>query len=92
MKWFSSWAPAPESLKKLPVIDRGLCTGCGLCLAACEHGCLAFSWNLADLIHPECCTSEGHCAAACPDGFIEMKWVAAKGERGVGEWNEGGAA
>ncbi len=92
MSWFSRKPEAAGPVKKLPVIDRGLCTGCGLCIAACPHGCIEFSWNLAELKQPGRCTSGGACAEACPDAYIEMKWVASAGERAVGEWKEGGAA
>lgn len=62
---------APSLL--LPVIDRGLCTGCGLCIAACTHACLAFDWSLASLRNPATCTGEGKCVDACPEKLIVMK-------------------
>jgi Na+-translocating ferredoxin:NAD+ oxidoreductase RNF subunit RnfB len=77
MSWFRATEPRAGASKILPVIDRGLCTGCGLCLAACEQGCLAFCWSLAELKHPECCTGEGRCVEACPQELIEMKRVPA---------------
>lgn len=72
MSGFASRRPAPPA-RLLPVIDRGLCTGCGLCLAACPHGCLGFSWSLAELQDPGRCTGEALCVDACPSRLIEMK-------------------
>ncbi|MCC6740493.1 MAG: 4Fe-4S binding protein [Planctomycetia bacterium] len=80
MNWLFARRPPPGPLRLLPVVDRGLCTGCGLCIAACPHGALGFDWSLAALKNPASCTGEGRCAAACPDGLIGMKRLPAGGE------------
>ncbi|MBI3461858.1 MAG: hypothetical protein HY000_02195 [Planctomycetes bacterium] len=78
--------------KWLPVISRDHCTGCALCLNACNSGCIEMVWDFATLTHPQDCGSEGHCAAACPEDVIRMEWVPATGDRQVGVWRETAAA
>jgi len=61
------------------VVDVERCKGCGLCVAACPQGVLAFSGTLNrsgyDVVHmerPEACIGCAFCAMTCPDIAIEV--------------------
>jgi Na+-translocating ferredoxin:NAD+ oxidoreductase RNF subunit RnfB len=73
--------------KLLPVIGDA-CTGCGLCVHACDNHCLELVWDFATLQHPHHCASDGKCAAACPRSVIQMQWVKATGDASVGLWRK----
>jgi NAD-dependent dihydropyrimidine dehydrogenase PreA subunit len=72
--------------KWLPVIAQDRCTGCALCVDACDHGCLELIWAFATLTRPGDCGSEGTCADVCPEHLIDMAWVAAAGDPRQGRW------
>jgi|GEM_PF-888943 Na+-translocating ferredoxin:NAD+ oxidoreductase RNF subunit RnfB len=72
--------------KWLPVISEDLCTGCGLCVAACGPACLEVSNRIAVLERPADCGSEEHCIAACPEDAIQMDWLPSEGDRNFGVW------
>lgn len=52
---------------KVAVIDRGLCTDCGLCEKACRFNAITGS-----KIDPIACEGCGVCAYLCPENAIEM--------------------
>ncbi len=61
------------------VIDKDLCKGCGLCIAACPNQVLAFSGELSKsgytvvhMEHPEACVGCSFCAQTCPDIAIDV--------------------
>ena len=72
--------------KWLPVIAEDLCTGCGLCVAACGPACLEVTDQIAILERPAECGSEEHCIAACPEDAIRMAWVLSEGDQSLGCW------
>ncbi len=74
--------------KWLPVIDTDSCTGCGRCIAACDHACLVMVWEFATLERPHDCGSEGLCVQACREELIRMAWGSARGDHQVGLWEE----
>ena len=79
-KWFGPREPAstPAATGPLrPVIQRDYCTGCNICVMACDNNCLALEWDFATLVRPEDCDGEGNCMRACPDGLIRMEPSAA---------------
>jgi|GEM_PF-3989467 len=80
-------AGPPTTYKWLPVIDTGYCSGCGACVAVCDHGCLGLVWDFATLLAPEACGSEGQCVDVCPEGIIRMEWSVAGGSQEVGRWS-----
>lgn len=52
-------------------VDRALCTGCGLCLDACQAGAIALvdGWARID---EAACIDCGSCARVCPQDAILM--------------------
>jgi len=50
-------------------IDQVLCTGCGLCLDACQAGAIALVNGCAQ-IDDVACIDCGSCARVCPQGAI----------------------
>jgi ferredoxin len=75
-----------NSIKWLPVIVEELCTGCGLCVAACGPACLETQNQVAVLERPIDCGSEEHCISACPEDAIHMVWLPAEGDSSIGLW------
>ena len=69
-------------------MDTDGCSGCGLCLEACEHGCFEMVWDFATLVRPESCEGEGQCAQACREEVIRMGWVSLAGDRRAGTRRE----
>ncbi len=62
---------APASLH--PIVDPGLCLGCGGCVDACpEKGVLGLVQGKAELVEPTHCIGHGACRAACPTGAITL--------------------
>ena len=60
--------------KKLPVIKRNWCKGCGICVAFCPQDALSMDdMEKAVLAHPDKCTSCGMCEIRCPDLAIELQ-------------------
>jgi 2-oxoglutarate ferredoxin oxidoreductase subunit delta len=65
--------------KRLVIIDKERCKGCGLCVATCPFGVLAltselnrYGYNVAAPAAPEKCTACAMCAQMCPDAAIEV--------------------
>jgi ferredoxin len=60
-----------------PDVDRGRCTGCGHCVAACDLHLLSLEverWKKFSVLHePERCTGCRLCALKCPFDAITMR-------------------
>ncbi len=54
----------------MPVVDRGKCNGCGLCLAVCDCHALVLVGNLVMVVETENCGWCLECEAVCPTGAI----------------------
>ncbi|MEK6222806.1 MAG: 4Fe-4S binding protein [Chloroflexota bacterium] len=50
----------------VPIIDKDLCDGCGLCVQACPHDALSLINDKAVVSLPQACEYEGHCEMICP--------------------------
>lgn len=71
-----------EPVSLHPVIDAGLCVGCGACTHACPEGkILSLSAGKAALTDPASCIGHGACKTACPVGAIDL--VFGSSRRGV---------
>ena len=68
----------------VPVVDDQKCTGCGVCVEACEFNAIG-SIGSGVLVFPELCHGCGACWKLCPEDAI------AKGERKVGSVGSGHA-
>lgn len=75
-----------NAFKWLPAIVEELCTGCGLCVAACGPACLETRNQVAVLERPDDCGSEEHCISACPENAIHMAWLPGEGDPLIGLW------
>lgn len=59
-------------LRKIIHIDEDLCTGCGLCAAACHEGAIGMVEGKARLLRDDYCDGLGDCLPACPTGAISF--------------------
>ncbi len=53
-------------------IDRGACTGCGLCAEVCEGGAIGMVDGKAALLDDDYCEGLGNCLPTCPAGAIHI--------------------
>jgi NAD-dependent dihydropyrimidine dehydrogenase PreA subunit len=54
-----------------PVILEDECSGCGICVDACEHSVLELVGDVATVAHDDACTGCAACMEECPMGAIE---------------------
>ena len=66
-------------MKKLAVVDRGICVACGVCVKACPKGAISVYRGCYAQVEESKCVGCGLCARACPAGCIVTK------ERGEGK-------
>ncbi len=57
-------------MAKMPVVDRGKCDGCGLCVSACACQALVLVGNSITVIETEKCGWCLQCEVVCPLGAI----------------------
>ncbi len=62
-------------MKRSPLIDHELCTGCGLCIEACCKKVYDLASGKALAARPGDCCGSGHdlCARKCPAGAISFE-------------------
>lgn len=53
-------------------IDEGKCTGCGLCVSACQEGALALVDGKSKLMRDDYCDGLGNCLPNCPVNAISF--------------------
>ncbi len=64
---------AVEEGQPRPVINAGLCIGCGTCVDSCpETGTLALVQGKALLAHPDRCVGHADCVRVCPTSAITL--------------------
>ncbi|MEW6304794.1 MAG: 4Fe-4S binding protein [Verrucomicrobiota bacterium] len=73
--------------KRIPVITDD-CSGCGLCVKACDRSCIGLVWDFAKFQNAHDCGSCGHCMEACPNDVIHMDWIETTGDRAIGLWRD----
>ncbi|MFX1536219.1 MAG: ATP-binding protein [Promethearchaeota archaeon] len=57
-------------MAEFPIIDKGKCQGCGLCVSVCEFGAIILVDNKATIIQMMDCNWCTICEAVCPNGAI----------------------
>jgi len=62
-------------MKRHPIIDPALCTGCGRCVEVCCNKVYQMASERAEVKRPEDCCGTGHdfCAKKCPAGAITFE-------------------
>ncbi len=51
-------------------LNRGVCIGCGMCVAVCPHGVFALQGAKAEIRDLDACMECGACAVNCPVSAI----------------------
>jgi len=59
--------------RKIIVIDREKCNGCGLCVDACHEGALRLVDGKAQLVSESYCDGLGACLPVCPTGALTIE-------------------
>jgi len=59
---------------KTTIINRELCTGCGLCLRVCPDNTFTINNGKAEVTGNRCLQC-GHCVAVCPENVVEVKAI-----------------
>ena len=62
-----------EPTDKRPIIDSDECTGCGLCVDACEQECLDLVDDICSIVKMEACIGCGDCVEECPVEAIKLE-------------------
>jgi|GEM_PF-6824952 len=62
-------APAPHEVSIAYLIDRSICTGCGICLSECRSSALYLEDGKA-VINQEKCTQCNACYEVCTEGAV----------------------
>lgn len=60
-------------MKKLAVVDKGICVACGACMKACPKGAISIYRGCYAVAEESKCVGCGLCAKTCPAGCITIK-------------------
>lgn len=60
-------------VRRIIKIDEALCTGCGICVAACHEGAIEIIDGKAKLTREHYCDGLGDCLPECPTGAISFE-------------------
>jgi len=55
------------------IVDKNLCTGCGLCVDSCPVEAISMNDNDIAVVDPDTCVDCGDCVDVCPVDAISMK-------------------
>ena len=59
-------------MRQIIEIDEEKCTGCGLCVPACEEGAIEIVNGKAKVVAEKYCDGLGACLGHCPEGAINV--------------------
>ncbi|MBQ8974463.1 MAG: 4Fe-4S binding protein, partial [Oscillospiraceae bacterium] len=59
--------------RRIVLIDRDKCNGCGACAEACHEGAIGMVDGKAQLLRDDYCDGLGDCLPACPTGAISFE-------------------
>lgn len=60
-------------IRKIILIDKEKCNGCGLCVTACHEEAIGLVDGKAELLRDDYCDGLGNCLPACPTGAITFE-------------------
>ncbi|GAB6157407.1 hypothetical protein JCM39194_06070 [Desulfotomaculum varum] len=65
---------APGLRPATVTVNQAWCKKCGICIAFCSKGVLAFSaGNRLEVVRPDSCVACGLCESFCPDYAITLE-------------------
>lgn len=62
---------------EVPIIDQGLCNGCGLCVQICPDRILVMASTNKAEVEGDHCMQCGHCYAVCPEEAVAVPFLEA---------------
>ena len=60
-------------MKKVAVVDKGICVACGACMKACPKGAISVYGGCYAAVDAAKCVGCGLCAKTCPAGCIAVR-------------------
>ena len=60
-------------MKKVAVVDKGICVACGACMKACPKGAISVYRGSYAAVDAAKCVGCGLCAKTCPAGCIAVR-------------------
>ena len=60
-------------MKKVAVVDKGICVACGACMKACPKGSISVYRGCYAAVDAATCVGCGLCAETCPAGCIAVR-------------------